>query len=45
MHPDSTERDSEATREFELEYRRELFWIAADKVRAQVKAKLGKRSV
>ncbi len=45
MHPDSTERDSEATREFELEYRRELFWIAADKVRAQVKANTWERSV
>lgn len=29
--------DSDATREFELEYRRELFWLAADKVRSQVK--------
>lgn len=30
--------DPEATREFELEYRRELFWVAAEKVKAQVKS-------
>jgi RNA polymerase sigma factor (sigma-70 family) len=37
MHPESRECDSDATREFELEYRRELFWLAADKVRSQVR--------
>ncbi len=33
----ANEFDAEATREFELEYRREQFWLAADIVRQQVK--------
>ena len=37
MHPCQAEVDSEATREFELEYRRELYRLAADEVREQVK--------
>lgn len=37
MHPVSGEPDAEVTREFDLEYRRELFWLAADRVRGQVK--------
>lgn len=39
MHPDLRSHDMEASREFELEYRRELFWLAADSVRSQVKPK------
>lgn len=37
MHPDSSASDPNATTEFELEYRRELFWLAADTVRSQVR--------
>jgi len=37
LQPQATELDPEVTREFELEYRRERFWLAADKVRQQVK--------
>ena len=37
MLPESGERDSDATREFELEYRRELFCLAADQVKSQVR--------
>ena len=36
MHPDSSASDPNATSEFDLEYRRELFWLAADTVRNQV---------
>lgn len=36
LHPE-VELDAEVTREFEWEYRRELFWLAADKVRGQVR--------
>ena len=36
MHPDSSTSDPNATSEFDLEYRRELFWLAADTVRNQV---------
>ncbi len=35
--PSTVDPDGEATREFDLEYRRELFWLAADKVRAEVR--------
>lgn len=38
MQPEASESDSEATQEFELEFRRELFWLAADKVRSQVRS-------
>ncbi|XZE18681.1 RNA polymerase sigma factor [Pirellulaceae bacterium SH449] len=38
LYPNTTNNDPEATNEFELEYRRQLFWIAADRVREQVKA-------
>lgn len=34
--PDNTGVDEQAAREFQLEYRRELFWLAADQVRLQV---------
>jgi RNA polymerase sigma-70 factor (ECF subfamily) len=37
VHPAVVELDSDATREFDLEYRRELFWVAADKVRKEVR--------
>lgn len=37
LHPAVIELDCEATREFDLEYRRELFWLAADKVRKDVR--------
>lgn len=37
MQPDGSKADLDATQEFELEYRRELFWLAADKVRSQVR--------
>lgn len=37
LHPVAIEPDSEVTREFDLEYRRELFWLAADKVRGNVR--------
>lgn len=37
LHPQTSEFDAQATREFELEYRREQFWLAADKVHQQVK--------
>ena len=37
LQPQTTEFDTEVTREFELEYRREQFWLAADMVRQQVK--------
>jgi RNA polymerase sigma factor (sigma-70 family) len=37
MHPDSSASDPNATSEFDLEYRRELFWLAADTVRSQVR--------
>ena len=36
LQPQTTEFDTEATREFELEYRREQFWLAAAKVRQKV---------
>ncbi len=37
LHAVASEPDAEVTREFDLEYRREMFWLAADKVRGQVK--------
>ena len=38
MQPDSSASDPNATSEFDLEYRRELFWLAADTVRSQVQS-------
>ena len=37
LHPAAVELDADVTREFDLEYRRELFWLAADRVRNQVR--------
>jgi RNA polymerase sigma-70 factor (ECF subfamily) len=37
LHSSAVEFDNEMTREFDLEYRRELFWLAAEKVRGQVR--------
>ncbi len=37
-HPDSQLDQSEASQEFDLEYRRELFLIAAERVRKEVRA-------
>lgn len=34
--PDESNLDEQSAKEFELEYRRELFWMAADSVRGQV---------
>jgi RNA polymerase sigma factor (sigma-70 family) len=38
LHSVAEQLDNEMTREFDLEYRRELFWLAADKVRRQVRS-------
>ncbi|MCU0711641.1 MAG: sigma-70 family RNA polymerase sigma factor [Pirellula sp.] len=35
--PEPSRLDPDATQEFDLEYRRQLFWLAADQVREQVK--------
>ncbi len=37
LHPAAVEFDAEVSREFDLEFRRELFWLAADTVRSQVR--------
>lgn len=37
VNTEPLELDADATQEFDLEYRRQLFWIAADVVRQQVK--------
>ncbi len=37
-YPDGRTLDADVTQEFDWEFRRELFWLAADKVRSQVKS-------
>ena len=37
INPEPSRLDPDATQEFDLEYRRQLFWLAADRVRDQVK--------
>jgi RNA polymerase sigma factor (sigma-70 family) len=37
LHPSAVAFDADVTQEFDLEFRRELFWLAADTVRSQVR--------